>query len=92
MIYHGFCQLFHLFILYFGPILKILFEFLALYQFLCTDIQHKRASRFAQHPVDLIDPDIAVFGCFPNCQSHFLVNRNLLLCIFDLEAPFLILR
>jgi len=49
---------------------------LAFYQLFSTYIQNKGAVGLFQHLVDLIDSDVAVFGCLTNGEQHFTVDRQ----------------
>ena len=54
-----------------------LFKLLSLDQFLCADEKDEGAVGRAEHTVDLVDTDIAVFCCFSGGQRHFQMDRTL---------------
>ena len=53
-----------------------LFKLLSLDQFLCADKQNEGAVGRAEHTVDLVDADVAVFCRFLGGQCHFQMDRN----------------
>ena len=55
----------------------ILLELPALDQLLCADEQDEGAVGRAEHTVDLVDADVAVFCRFSGGQRHFEVDRHL---------------
>ena len=54
-----------------------LFKFLSLDQFLCADEKDEGAVGRAEHTVDLVNADVAVFCCFSGGQRRFQMNRTL---------------
>ena len=56
----------------------VLFKLPALYQFFRPDEQNEGAVGRAEHTVDLVDADVAVFCRFTNRQHHFAPDRNAL--------------
>lgn len=73
------------------------FEFFSLYQLFCANEEHERTVGGAEHAVDFIDPNIAVFSSFLDCQCKFQMNRNaidrviysfLLYSVFKLQGVF----
>ena len=53
-----------------------LFKLLSLDQFLCADEKHEGAVGRAEHTVDLVDADVAVFCRFSGGQRHFEVDGD----------------
>ena len=48
----------------------------AFHQFLGANIENKGAVWLFQQFINLVDSDIAVFGCFPDGKQHFPVDRQ----------------
>ena len=54
----------------------VLFKLPALDQLFCPNEQDKGAVGRAEHTVDLVDADVAVFCCFSGGQRHFEVSGD----------------
>ena len=54
----------------------VLFKLPTLDQLFCADEQNKGAVGRAEHTVDLVDADVAVFCCFSGGQRHFEVDGD----------------
>ena len=58
------------------PSAYVFLEFLALYEFTGSDIQHKGAVGLFEHGIDPVDSDVTVLGGFPDGQHHFQVDGD----------------
>ena len=64
-------------------------KFLSFDQLLCADKQNEGAVGRAEHTVDLVDADVAVFCRLLGGQCHFQMDRNGADAILHVKAPFL---
>ena len=64
-------------------------KFLSFDQLLCADKQNEGAVGRAEHAVDLVDADVAVFCRLLGGQCHFQMDRNGADAILHVKAPFL---
>ena len=67
----------------------VLFKLPALDQLFCPNEQDEGAVGRAEHTVDLVDADVAVFCRFSGGQRHFEMDRNGADAILYVKAPFL---
>ena len=65
-----------------------LFKLLSLDQLLCADEKHERAVGAAEHTVDFVDADVAVFCRLSGSQRHFQMDRNGANVIFYVKTPY----
>ena len=64
-------------------------KFLSFDQLLCADKQNEGAVGRAEHTVDLVDADVAVFCRLLGGQCHFQMDRNGAYAILHVKTPFL---
>ena len=67
----------------------MLFKLPTLDQLFCPNEQDEGAVGRAEHTVDLVDADVAVFCRFSGGQRHFQMDRNGADAILHVKAPFL---
>ena len=66
---------------------NICLKCLGFYKFFSTDEQHEGAVRLFQHPVNLVNSDIAVFSCFPDGEQDFTCLDSINSLWFTTQPP-----